>query len=541
MPTITPAGAVPIAPTDLLNAEIAAATLLSPGLTANLPGSIIEDIASTAAGAVVVIDQAVSDLINSISPFVANAALLYQLGAVYGVPQGLASNTSVYVTFVSPDIGFVIPSGIVVGDGTNQYTLINSGIIEAGGQSEPLFCVANSPGAFAVPIGTVTQIISSIPNDITLTCINQVNGIPADAAQTLEQYRAQVIQAGQATAQGVPQFTKGLLQKIPGVISNLVSIRPSGQKWEIIVGGGDPYAVANAIYSGVLDIGNLVGSTLTVASVTNAYPGLVTTILNHGYLTGQIVTFSGALGMTAINGNNYVAVVVSPTTFDLFVPIASIVWAGGTVTVVTTSPHGLPTGTSTGSIDNVIPTGYNGSYTFTQVNTTTFTYPLAVNPGAETQLGYTGLDTASFGAYTADSATLSPNLRNVVVDINDPPDIYPIPFVIPPSQSVGVNLTWNTLFTNFVSTTAVDNLAVPALVNYINTIGVGEPINVFDMQTVFQHAVSTLIPPHLISKMIFSVTINGIVTAPVVNTGVIYGDSESYFETDSSSVVIMQG
>ena len=39
MAQITTAGAIPALPTDLLNAEIAAATALAPGLTANLPGS----------------------------------------------------------------------------------------------------------------------------------------------------------------------------------------------------------------------------------------------------------------------------------------------------------------------------------------------------------------------------------------------------------------------------------------------------------------------------------------------------------------------
>ena len=99
MPTLTTAGAVPTSPTDLLNQEIAAASALAPGLTANLPGSLVEDMASTAAGAVVIQDQTFVDLVNSISPYTANSFILYQLGAVYGVQQGVGSNTSVYVIF----------------------------------------------------------------------------------------------------------------------------------------------------------------------------------------------------------------------------------------------------------------------------------------------------------------------------------------------------------------------------------------------------------------------------------------------------------
>ena len=91
MAQITTAGAIPAQPTDLLNAEIAAATALAPGLTANLPGSLVEDMASTAAGAVVIQDQAFVDLVNSISPATANPSILYQLGQVYGVQQGQGS------------------------------------------------------------------------------------------------------------------------------------------------------------------------------------------------------------------------------------------------------------------------------------------------------------------------------------------------------------------------------------------------------------------------------------------------------------------
>jgi hypothetical protein len=48
----------------------------------------------------------------------------------------------------------------------------------------------------AVPIGTVTQIITSIPSGVTLTVTNPTTGLPGATAQPLEDYQAQVIQAG---------------------------------------------------------------------------------------------------------------------------------------------------------------------------------------------------------------------------------------------------------------------------------------------------------------------------------------------------------
>jgi len=539
MAQLTTAGAVPTSPTDLLNAEIAAATALSPGLTANLPGSLVEDMASTAVGAVVIQDQAFVDLVNSISPYTANPFILYELGAVYGVPQGIGSNTSVYVTFIGTP-GFVISAGFVVSDGTHQYTIRDGGIVSASGQSAALYCLANSAGSWAVPVGTVTTIITSIPSGVTLTCTNESAGVPGATAQTIQSYQAQVIQAGQAIATGMPTFLKTQLQKVSGVQPNLISVRqPSGTAWEIIVGGGDPYEVANAIYTGLFDISNLTGSTFLVTGITNAYPAVVTINLNHGYTTGQIVQITGETGMSNVNGNNFVAIVVDEKTFSLNVEISTITWSGGTVTVTTASPHGLPSGTTSGTIYGCTPTAYNGSYTFTRTGASTFTYPLASNPGTATVLGYTPFDSASQGAWTS-GGVVTPNFRNVTVSINNYPDTYNITFVNPPPQTVTVTLLWNTIAVNYVSTTAIASSGIPAIVAYINSIPVGQPISIFDLQTAFTTAVATLLNVSLISEMQFTITINGITTSPSSGQGVIYGDPESYFETTNGLVTITQ-
>ena len=540
MAQLTTAGAVPTSPTDLLNAEIAAATALSPGLTANLPGSLVEDMASTAVGAVVIQDQAFVDLVNSISPYTANPFILYELGAVYGVTQGVGNNTSVYVTFIGTP-GFVISAGFVVSDGTHQYTVQDGGIVSASGQSAALYCSANNAGSCAVPIGTVTTIVTSIPSGVTLTCTNESAGVPGATAQTIQSYQAQVIQAGQAIATGMPTFLKTQLQKVSGVQPNLISVRQptSGTAWEVIVGGGDPYEVANAIYTGLFDISNLVGSTFQVTNITNAYPAVVTINLNHGYTTGQVVQITGETGMSNVNGNNFVAIVVDEKTFSLNVKISTITWSGGTVTVTTASPHGLPTGTTSGTIYGCTPSAYNGSYTFTRTGASTFTYPLASNPGTATVLGYTPFDSASQGAWTS-GGVVTPNFRNVTVSINNYPDTYNITFVNPPPQTVTVTLLWNTIAVNYVSTTAIASTGIPAIVAYINSIPVGQPISIFDLQMAFTTAVASLLNVSLISEMQFTITINGITTSPSSGQGVIYGDPESYFETTNGLVTITQ-
>jgi hypothetical protein len=536
---VNSAGLQPTSPTTLRQELVSLVSATNPGYTADLPGSLIEDITSTDVGALALIDSARVELFNSITPYSANSFILNQLGQIYGVQQGIGSNTSVYVTFTGSP-GFVISPGFTVTDGTYQYTVQDGGIIATGGQSTALYCLATAQGSWAVPVGTVTQVVTSVPTGVTLTCTNLIAGIPGQTSQPLENYQAQVIQAGLAVAQGMPSFLKTQLQKVSGVQSNLISVQQSGTNWQVICGGGDPYEVANAIFTGIFDISNLVGSTLLANSITNAYPGVVTTNLNHGYTTGQIVEFTGATGMSGINGVPFVAVVLTEKTFSLAVNISSIVWLAGTVTVTTTQPHGIPIGTYTGSIYGCTPSAYNGTFSITRTGTNTFTYPLVANPGASTVLGYTDFDTLSAGTYTG-NGVITPNLRNITVSINNYPDTYNIIFINPPAQIVTIALVWNTISANYVSPTAVAAAGIPAIVSYINSIAVGQPISLFEMQAVFQAAIASLVNPSLISKMQWTVEINGVTTAPDSGTGMIYGDPQSFFESTNALVIVTQG
>lgn len=472
LPTvITSAGLQPQSPADLREQLLALAAEASPGYTANLPGSLIEDISSTDVGALTLIDQARVETVNSLTPFGANAFLLQQLGQIYigpGSAPAVPTNTSVQVEFFG-DVGFTIPVGFTVSDGTYQYIVQDAGIIDSGGTSGLIFCLATIAGSWAVPANSVTQLVTSVPSGVTLSCTNPDPGTPGGAAETEESYRARVLTAGQAIAQGMPTMLKTQLGGVSGVQPRLVSVRQQPTGWEIIVGGGDPYDVANAIFKAVFDVSSLVGSVLSVTNITQANPGVVTTDLNHGYSTGQEVTMNGLVGMTPLNG------VLTP-------PI-------------------------------------------TVIDEKTFSI---------------GINTIGYAAYVS-GGTVSPNLRNVSVDINDYPDIYNILFVNPPQQSVSVSLTWNTSEPNFVSASAVSQLGNVALVNYVNSIPVGAPINLFEAQTVFQAAIANVLDPSLLTRMVWAISINGVPTAPTAGTGIVAGDPESYFLTTTSQVVIVQG
>jgi hypothetical protein len=111
---------------------------------------------------------------------------------------------------------------------------------------------------------------------------------------------------------------------------------------------------------------------------------------------------------------------------------------------------------------------------------------------------------------------------------------------VPFFQFTNITLQWNTIATNFVSPSAVATLAGPAIVNYVNSIPVGQPLNVFEVQSVFQAAVISILDPRLISVINVTVLVNGVQLSPASGTGLIYGDPQSYFETTLGEVTVSQ-
>lgn len=466
---MTAAGPVPTPPADIRSLLLAKVAAVNPGYTANLPGSLIEDISSTDVAAIALMDQARVEMINSLTPYGANDFLLMLLGTVYGVPVGSVTNTSAFVVFSGPP-GFVIAQGFTVSDGAHQYSASEGGVIGGSGQTPPLFCVGTVSGAWAVPANTIIQIATSLPPGITVTVTNPLAGTPSPGAETADSYRARVLTAGLAASQGMSRYMKTLLANVPGVQPRLISVRsPATGTWEVICGGGDPYQVGYAIYSALFDISNLVGSTINVTGITKASLGVVTTDLNHGLITGQANVFlAGVLGMTAANG---------------------------------------------------------GPYTVTVVDQKSFTF---------------GVNTSGFGVYTS-GGVVTPNSRNIVVNINDYPDTYAIPYVNPPAQTVAITLTWNTTAPFLVSAAAVQQQGTPALAAYVNALPAGVPMNLFELQDAFKEAVTSLVPAQLLTRMVFAVSINGVGVSPLSGTGIIAGDPESYFTTDSTQITITKG
>lgn len=300
-------GVEPTAPATLRERLVTKATELSPGLTTDLPGTLIEDMASTAVGALMQIDQAKIDLINAISPLNATASMLDHFGEIYGVKRGASANPSAYVTFNGTP-GLFLGKGFQVSDGTYLYETQSNLTLPDTGVLPNVYVLATTTGDYHIPAGTITQIVSGLSASVSLSVTNPQPGTTGTDGETNAAYRARLLQAGQATSQGTPNFIKTCLQKVPNIIPRSISVaitrdtHDTPQSYAVTADGGDPQQVAGAIYESCFDLLSLRGSTNTISSASNDDPCTLTTSLAHGLTNGQSVTISGAQGMTRLNG-----------------------------------------------------------------------------------------------------------------------------------------------------------------------------------------------------------------------------------------------
>ena len=98
-----------------------------------------------------------------------------------------------------------------------------------------------------------------------------------------------------------------------------------------------------------------------------------------------------SVGGTSLAAGTYALLPQQSTLGTLVTPpaaITSLTWSGGTVTATTAAPHGIPAAATVEvSIAGAAPTGYNGTFLATYTGASTFTYPVALNPGSETTPG----------------------------------------------------------------------------------------------------------------------------------------------------------
>jgi hypothetical protein len=397
---VGPNGYQPTPPSDLNSQMAQIATSLSPGITTDLPGSMVADLLGTGTAGAVLSDQARVELLNSLSASGANVFLLQQIGTALGVRYGQPTNASVYVVFYAPlNIGHVITNGFQIQDTSgNVYAVQGGGAILSTGYSAPLYAVAVNSGAFSSAEDTVTGIVTSVPLSISLSVTNPNAGaIGNPNGENFYSYRQRVIQAQIAACCGGPRLLKTLLNNVLGA-SNLTSVQVvPGTGIKVVVGGSaDPYAIAYAIFQGIGDISQLTGST--------------------------------------------------------------------------------------------------------------------INTG-----------------------------RNIYTGIYDYPDSYSIISVQAPTQTIALDVTWNTSLSGFAQAGAIPGLVQGVMASYFNTLAPGQGINTFDLATIFQNAVEPILDVSLLTRLVISVYINSTLTPPTTGTYLVPSDAESLCSCSPSQVTVVQG
>lgn len=477
---ITTAGVQPTPPATIRTALLAGVSAEVPGYTATLPGSMIEDISSTDVGAIALCDAAKVEAINSLTPYGANAFLLNQLGQIY-IGQGTApappTNTSVSVVLSAVD--------------PNSPTTPVPGWTFGIG-----FQVTDGTYIYTVQDGGVT---ASDGNTAPLFCLATIAGswpVPPNTVTVI--------------VTSVPDtITASCVNPLAGTPGGDAESEESYRARVVQAGQAISQGVPQMLKTALGKVSGVQQRLISVKQKTAGWEVIVG--------GGDPYQVGGAILAALLDVSSLVGSTLAVTDITQANP--------GIVT--TDINHGYATGQTGVVITGVIGmTPINGLAlpAITVIDEKTFSI---------------GVDTTGYPAYVS-GGVVTPNLRNVVVDINDFPDIYAIPFVNPPVQTVAVQVTWNTSAPNFVSGAAVAQLGAPALVAYINKIPVGQPINLFQLQSVFQAAIASVLSPDLLTSMVFSVSINGIGTSPISGTGIIQGDPESYFLTTEPQIVIEQ-
>lgn len=460
----------PIAQTaaELRAQVVSRATALAPGLTTELPGSLVEDMASTATGALISVDQMRVDLINSVGPLSANLPMLTLLAQQYGVQfQKSAGETTVPVTFTGTP-NFLIQQGFIVSDGTHQYATNEPVTIRSNGTSPVVTATGTITGSWPVPVGSVNTLITSIPNSITLAASNLTAGVAGADPETNAEFRARVWNAGMSTVQGEPDFIRATLNEVENIDPRQIAVVQGSAGWTVMAGGGDTVDMATAIFKSTGDITRLSGTTLNVTGISNANPGVISTDLTHGYSSGQVVRVTGAQGMSGINDIALTITVIDSHNFSI------------------------------------------------------------------------GIDTTASGTWTS-GGVLTPNLRNLAVQINSWPDTYTIRFVQPLLQRVTVNFQWRSQSVNYISDAVLLSLSQDSVIRYINSIYAGRPINLNKLQDVWLSAINDTIDMSLITTLDIAIIVDGVLTPPDTNTDIISGDPYSYFYIAEDGVLVTGG
>ncbi|QCE32954.1 hypothetical protein FAI41_04720 [Acetobacteraceae bacterium] len=308
-------------PTILRQNLVNLAEKLAPGVATDLPGTLVEDMASTSVGALAQMDAAKVEMFGSFSPLTMNSQFLNVYGAQMGITRGTESNASAYLT-IKGTSGTYIATGFQFSDGQNIYATTAPTAIPESGVSNNVYVSAIEFFETPPAANSITQVNTSLPTGGITSVTNPTAGTPGISAETDASYRLRIWQALQAQPQGSPTCVKNMIGNIQGVVKRTIACAVDPNGYRILVDGGDPSQIAAAIYASIFDISRLLGSAGNGKLGTNVTASVVDgqDQYNIQYVrpAQQKVTVNITWGITLINAvdPNKLAQLAAPPVSD---------------------------------------------------------------------------------------------------------------------------------------------------------------------------------------------------------------------------------
>lgn len=220
-----------------------------------MPADVQNNLLDTSVAILSEIENICADVANSFSPSFANSNdfMWEQQAAAFGLKYKNATLSSVTLKFTGRP-GLYIPKDTEVSEGfkTIEAITLNStgmGYVKAESENEGTF----EPD-------TINEVLSNVSEDLQVT--NPTSSLPSENEETLEELKKRTHMLIKSPRVGGTDYAKTQLIKLEGVSERLINFTFMSSNTirgvEVIVGGGNPNEVANAIFQSFLTTGNLV-------------------------------------------------------------------------------------------------------------------------------------------------------------------------------------------------------------------------------------------------------------------------------------------
>ena len=208
------------------------------------------------------IQDMIDALANGIGPGFANDLQFKNFACSFGMTMKDFQYAQATVRFTGT-VGTLIPVGTRVSNGgTTILQTTEQKIIGSVGYSD-ILCESTQEVIVDIPANTITTLVDVLPNVSAVT--NPAAGTSGIPAETIDQLKLATYNEIQSPRYGTESRAVSLLRNITGVDMRLVAFRPMQlfvtpnyyNGIECVIGGGDDYEVANALFTSFLQTKNL--------------------------------------------------------------------------------------------------------------------------------------------------------------------------------------------------------------------------------------------------------------------------------------------